>query len=562
MLRKLFKTLKWLSIGVVALVLILVGTALVLYWSADMGDPDCTVDLSQYPVQQQDSVMRCGGSTLRWNPAGLWELTTGGDAVTRGAESGALLRDLMHYQEQVFVDQIHRIVPSDRYLSFLKVLITIFNRNLGEYVPEENRLEIYAMSQSCSHEFDAIGTPYQRQLNYHAAHDIGHAMQEYMLVGCSSFAVWGDRSADSSLLVGRNFDFYVGDDFARNKLITFCRPEHGYPFASIGWPGMTGVLSGMNSEGLTITLNAAKGSIPTKAATPISILARTILQYAATIDEALAIADTTQTFVSESLLIASARDGKAAIIEKTPQRTALFESPDKYIRCTNHYQSEAFAEDPDNLENISTTDSYYRFERLGELIDSLAPLTPSKAASILRNRYGRGGTDIGLTNEKSLNQAIAHHGVIFEPAKGLMWVSTAPWQVGTFVCYDLKRIFAIDESNHSVQIDTMRRLDRPELRIPADQRFLQEDYPRIVRYRSAAEQLRQAIDQHNGSRQDLLDSLQSSNPNFWGAWNLCGNYYASLGRKEEARRCWEQALQLEIPRERERQEIERKIEKL
>lgn len=327
------------------------------------------------------------------------------------------------------------------------------------------------MSQSCSHEFDAIGTPYQRQLNYHAAHDIGHAMQEYMLVGCSSFAVWGDRSADSLLLVGRNFDFYVGDDFARNKLITFCRPEHGYPFASIGWPGMTGVLSGMNSEGLTITLNAAKGSIPTKAATPISILARTILQYAATIDEALAIADTTQTFVSESLLIASARDGKAAIIEKTPQRTALFESLDNYIRCTNHYQSEAFAEDPDNLENISTTDSYYRFERLGELIDSLAPLTPPKAASILRNRYGRGGTDIGLTNEKSLNQAIAHHGVIFEPAKGLMWVSTAPWQVGTFVCYDLKRIFATDESNHSVQIDTLRRLDRPGLRIPADQRF-------------------------------------------------------------------------------------------
>ncbi len=562
MLRKLFKTLKWLSIGVVALVLVLVGTALVLYWSADMGDPDCTVDLSQYPVQQQDSVMRCGGSTLRWNPAGLWELTTGGDALTRGAESGALLRDLMHYQEQVFLDQIHRIVPSDRYLSFLKVLITIFNRNLGEYVPEENRLEIYAMSQSCSHEFDAIGTPYQRQLNYHAAHDIGHAMQEYMLVGCSSFAVWGDRSADSSLLVGRNFDFYVGDDFARNKLITFCRPEHGYPFASIGWPGMTGVLSGLNREGLTLTLNAAKGSIPTKAATPISILARTILQYAATIDEALAIADTTQTFVSESLLIASARDGKAAIIEKTPQRTALFESLDNYIRCTNHYQSEAFAEDPDNLENISTTDSYYRFERLGELIDSLAPLTPPKAASILRNRYGRGGTDIGLTNEKSLNQAIAHHGVIFEPAKGLMWVSTAPWQVGTFVCYDLKRIFATDESNHSVQIDTMRRLDRPELRIPADQRFLQEDYPRIVRYRTAAEQLRQAIDQHDGSRQDLLDSLQSSNPNFWGAWNLCGDYYVSLGCKEEARRCWEQALQLEIPREWERLEIERKIEKL
>ena len=534
------------------MVLILVGTALVFYWSADMGDPDCTVDLSQYPVQQQDSVMRCGGSTLRWNPAGLWELTTGGDALTRGAESGALLRDLMHYQEQVFLDQIHRIVPSDRYLSFLKVLITIFNRNLGEYVPEENRLEIYAMSQSCSHEFDAIGTPYQRQLNYHAAHDIGHAMQEYMLVGCSSFAVWGDRSADSSLLVGRNFDFYVGDDFARNKLITFCRPEHGYPFASIGWPGMTGVLSGMNSEGLTITLNAAKGSIPTKAATPISILARTILQYAATIDEALAIADTTQTFVSESLLIASARDGKAAIIEKTPQRTALFESLDNYIRCTNHYQSEAFAEDPDNLENISTTDSYYRFERLGELIDSLAPLTPPKAASILRNRYGRGGTDIGLTNEKSLNQAIAHHGVIFEPAKGLMWVSTAPWQAGKYIAYNLDSIFYSDKP-----LD--KRFDTDIPAIAADTAFLAAYYDDIVAYRRLVPVIRNAAHTATPLPADTLQCFLTANPDFYHTHELLGDYYFSQGNRLQAIAEWEKALQLAIPKEGERRRIEEKL---
>ena len=93
-------------------------------------------------------------------------------------------------------------------------------------------------------------------------------MQDYMLVGCSSFATWGTQSADSSLLIGRNFDFYVGDAFAENKQVAFYVPEQGYRFASVGWPGMIGVLSGMNETGLTVTINAAKSAVPTGSATP------------------------------------------------------------------------------------------------------------------------------------------------------------------------------------------------------------------------------------------------------------------------------------------------------
>ena len=429
--------LKYTLITLLALPLLAAAFLWGLYLTADMEPPAMTVDTAAYRVADHGGYTSCRGSFLRHNRYGLWELYTAGSPEESGAAAGALTAGLMRYQEQVFVDQIREFIPSDGYLKFLRGLIVIFNRNLGRHVPEEYRREIYARSLYCSHDFDAIGTPYERQLNYHAAHDIGHAMSQYMLVGCSSFAAWGGMSADGELVVGRNFDFYMGDDFARHKIVTFCRPQAGHPFVSIGWAGMIGVLSGMNDKGLTVTINAAKGPVPLSAATPISILAREILQHAATIGEALEIARRRDTFVSESLLVASARDGRAAIIEKTPRKTALYESGGEYLVCTNHYQSTELAGDEYNLENLARTDSPCRFARLEELTAANAPLTPQAAVAMLRDQRGEGGADIGVGNDCSVNQSIAHHSVVFRPSALKMWVSTSPWQGGAYICYDL-----------------------------------------------------------------------------------------------------------------------------
>ena len=421
------KTIKY---GGIAL-LILIATIMIgmsyLYLSADMMTPQFASTPETDRVIRKDSLRQYGGNYLRHSESGLWELKVSGPAYERGEAIGKLTSDLLYFQEKVFVDQIKEIVPSESYLKFLRFFIVLFNRNLGKNVPEEFRDEIYGISLSCTHEYDFIGTPYERQLNYHSAHDLGHAMQDYMLVGCSSFACWGENSADSSLIIGRNFDFYMGDDFAHNKLVSFYQPENGYRFASVGWAGMTGVLSGMNETGLTVTINAAKSDLPAASATPISILTREILQYASTIEEAYAIAQNRKTFVSEAILVGSAQDGKAAIIEKSPEKIALFTGNGQQIICTNHYQSETFSHDKRNQENIETSDSPYRFARLQELLKANIPIDASKAASILRNRKGVGGAELGLANEMAINQFIAHHSVIFQPEKKLMWVSTSPW---------------------------------------------------------------------------------------------------------------------------------------
>src|SRR5690606_40391689 len=61
-------------------------------------------------------------------------------------------------------------------------------------------------------------------------------MQDLMLVGCSSIALWDDFTEDGELLIGRNFDFYVNDAFAENKIVEFIQPKTGYNYASVTWP--------------------------------------------------------------------------------------------------------------------------------------------------------------------------------------------------------------------------------------------------------------------------------------------------------------------------------------
>lgn len=319
----IFKVLSW-AFGIpLALIAIAALACVWLHATADLGEPEFVP--SQVPVVQvNESLRRWGSSSLRIDPDGLYEMRVCGGPFERGEAIGKLGEDLLYRQEKAFADKLFEMVPSSRYRAFLHYFITIFNRRLGASVPLEYRQEIKAMSASCTHEFDDFGNPYERQMQYHSAHDIGHVMQDYMLVGCTSFAVWGRESADSSLLMARNFDFYMGEEFAKNKLVLFEQPDSGYAYVSVTWPGMLGVVSGMNTQGLAVTINASKLEVPSSSATPISILVKSILQYASNIEEAETIAASFKTFVCESILVGSANDGRAVIIEKTPSAMGIY----------------------------------------------------------------------------------------------------------------------------------------------------------------------------------------------------------------------------------------------
>ncbi|RLJ34468.1 acyl-CoA:6-aminopenicillanic acid acyl transferase [Chryseobacterium sp. 7] len=503
-----------------------------------------------------DSTFSYNQNYLTKNKQQLWELYIKGNPLQLGYNNGALTQSLMQKQESIFFSKVEGFVPSKFKQRLLRGFLKWYNRKMYLNVREDYQAELYGLSQYSSDQYDFIAPKYLRNLYLHGAHDIGHAMQDLAMVGCSSLAVWNENTEDGDLLIGRNFDFYVGDDFAKNKLVEFVQPEEGIPYMSVSWPGMIGVVSGMNKEGITVTINAGKSKIPLTAKTPISFVTREILQYAKNIDDAIAIAKKRKVFVSESILVGSAADKNAVIIEVSPKNFGVYKVQNtSKILCTNHFQSEAYKDDKRNLKQIEESHSEYRYEKLQELLQEEKKITPEKMASILRNRSGLQDKSIGYGNEKALNQLLAHHAVIFSPQKKWVWVSSNPYQLGEFVCYDLNEIFSGKNVGQSLQAKT-------EFNIIRDPFVDSKEFKNYELSKMYGKEINAAVNDKNTLlTDDVITSYKAMNPDFWLVYYQSGKYYFNKKEYSKAKTEFEKALTKEITTVPDRENVEKYLKK-
>lgn len=504
-------------------------------------------------------VFTAGNNFLLKNKQNLWELYIEGDALERGLLAGALTDSLLKRQEQIFFSKINELVPSKTKQQLLKQFLKWYNRKLYLNVTEEYKTEIYGISQYTSHNYNNIASRYLRSLYLHGAHDIGHALEDLALVGCSSFAAWGDKSEDGNLILGRNFDFYAGDAFAKDKIVEFVNPQFGHPFMMVTWAGMIGAVSGMNIEGLTVTINAGKSKVPLIAKTPITILTREILQYATTIEEAIAIAKTRKVFVSESIMIGSACDKKAILIEVSPTNFGVYEVPNSnnQLLCSNHFQSDELKGDDRNQYQITNSHSKYRYDKMVELFDENPKINPKIAASILRDTEGLNNRKLGYGNEKALNQMLAHHRIIFKPEQRLVWVSSNPYQMGEFVCYDLNKVFKNRDKNPS-----LISVSEESLNIPKDE-FLETDiYRNYESFRIEDRKIDDFIKNKTKLPANFVENYQPLNPDYWLVYYKVGIVLYQQKAFELAKNQFEIALTKEITTVPNKLEIEKYLKKI
>lgn len=524
--------------------------------------PDLTIyDTISRPevIKHNDSLFTAGNNFLTKNKFGQWELYIEGNAFERGLLAGALMDSLLYKQEHIFFNKIEEFVPDEKKQKRIIKFLRWYNRKLYQHIPEEYKAEIYGLSRYSSHDFDFIAPPYVRNLYLHGAHDIGHALVDLAMIGCTSSALWGEESEDGKLILGRVLDFNVGEEFAEEKVILFVNPDEGIPFVSVTWPGFLGVVSGMNKEGLTVTMNAGKSKIPLTAKEPISIVARKILQYASTIEAAIAIAKESEVFVSEALMIGSAHDNRAVLIEMSPKNFGVYEVSNSRLVCSNHFQSEAYKKDKRNANAIENSHTQYRFDRMNELIDEVPKVNPKMMVDILRNKEGLKDIKLGYGNEKAINQLVAHHGIVFKPHLGQVWISSHPYQLGAFTAYDLNEVFKNNKNiDYSPQlIDSMT--------IEEDDFIYTEAYKNYEAYKVLDKKIDQIIrDEVKDIDVQLLDSYRNLNPDMWLVHYKAGLILYNAERYEEAKNAFEEALKKEIttlPDEKEVKKILRKTDR-
>src|SRR5262249_32944708 len=137
------------------------------------------------------------------------------------------------------------------------------------------------------------------------------------------------------------------------SLVTVYRPKGKRAFASVGFPGLVGVLSGMNDAGLAVAVHevfdvkAGEDHFDVQG-TPYGLCLRRVLEECRTIEEAQKLLAKMRR--TPPINVAVADRTRVGVLEVTPKHVLLRKPSAGTCTCTNHYCTAALK--PENPVNI------------------------------------------------------------------------------------------------------------------------------------------------------------------------------------------------------------------
>ena len=401
---------------------------------ARMSPPEVVVPAQRAPTVLPSGVKKLGRSYLT-RRGKLQVSALYGSPEEIGFAYARLLYDKMVKNEGLLLGTFESHVSSRLGRTVLLDLAQLRFHDVDEAMSEARRRELAAAARGFSPDpYRDVFSTYQRFVYLNALYDISLSFEKSPLIGCTTYA-W---SGGETPMLARNFDFEVHEVFDRDKVVFLVFEKGKIPFASVAWPGLVGVVSGMNRHGLALVVHGARAGEINTAGEPVVHALRRVLSSAKNAEEALRAFNQRSAMVSHLVILQDA-SGRQWTLERLPNRDAhVITLPAKAV-VTNHLQGPA-AKDPKNLWVEKNTSTLPRFQRAKELVGRHPrALRPEQALALLRDKKALGDQPLEPGDRRAIDANIATHGVIFRPQEGKMWVSEGPHLKGRFIELDLKR---------------------------------------------------------------------------------------------------------------------------
>jgi tetratricopeptide (TPR) repeat protein len=194
---------------------------------------------------------------------------------------------------------------------------------------------------------------------------------------------------------------------------------------------------------------------------------------------------------------------------------------------------------------------------MNQLLDENPKITPEIAVDILRNKEGIDNIPLGYGNDKALNHLLAHHGIVFQPAKRLVWVSASPYQLGEFVCYDLNTIF-----KNRKPTDSIVSLEDEKRNIAKDPFLETVAYKNYEQFRVEDKKIDFYLKEKKDLPSDFIGYYQALNPDYWVVYYKAGLYFYQNKQYDLAQEQFEKALTKEISTLPEKEEVANYLKKI
>jgi hypothetical protein len=175
---------------------------------------------------------------------------------------------------------------------------------------------------------------------------------------CSTITLPASAAPDHVARFGRNLEFLSLGVADKYSTVFVYHPDAGrYGFVSIGWPGLIGVLSGMNEHGLALANMEVTRTPRFPGAMPYTLLYRTALERCKTVNEAIDLIEHTPRQTANNLMLMDP-SGDRAVLEITPEKVTVRRAADTAPLISTNHQRGA---------DCDTMGRCWRYDRLHEI---------------------------------------------------------------------------------------------------------------------------------------------------------------------------------------------------